>query len=267
MRVLIVEDDAALAVFLQKGLQLEGHEVEWLGDGEAALAALAVRRPELMVLDLGLPKLDGTHVLESLAGQFEGMSVLVLTGRNEVEVRVKCLNLGADDVMQKPFSFHELRARCGALLRRREQFADPVLRQSGVELHRMERRVTRDGVPIDLTVKEFALLGFLMQRRGCCCGRAELLREVWKMSPDSGTNVVDVYINYLRRKLAAAHPLGELAPEVIETVRGEGYRLGGRDLPSDSLSGPPHGRKGVQRAKAESLYPAAGVMRKWEREG
>ena len=113
MRVLIVEDDAALAVFLKKGLQLEGHEVEWLGDGEAALEALAVRRPDLMVLDLGLPKLDGTEVLESLAGRFEGMSVLVLTGRNEVEVRVRCLNLGADDIMLKPFSFHELRARCG----------------------------------------------------------------------------------------------------------------------------------------------------------
>jgi DNA-binding response OmpR family regulator len=261
MRVLIVEDDAALAVFLQKGLQLEGHEVEWLGDGEAALTALAVRRPDLVVLDLGLPKLDGIQVLQSLAGQFEGMSVLVLTGRNEVEVRVMCLNLGADDIMQKPFSFHELRARCRALLRRREQFADPVLRQSGVELHRMERRVTRGGVAIDLTVKEFALLGFLMQRRGRCCTRAELLREVWKMAPDSGTNVVDVYINYLRRKLAAAHPLGELAPEVIETVRGEGYKLGGRDERSDLMAGPPHGRKNVQRAGADELRPVAGDVR------
>jgi DNA-binding response OmpR family regulator len=175
------------------------------------------------------------------------MSVLVLTGRNEVEVRVRCLNLGADDCMLKPFSFHELRARCRALLRRREQFADPVLRQSGVELHRMERRVTRDGVAIDLTVKEFALLGFLMQKRGSCCTRAELLREVWQMSPDSGTNVVDVYINYLRRKLAAAHPLGDLAPDVITTVRGEGYKLGGGLLPGATAVSP-IGRKCIQRA-------------------
>jgi DNA-binding response OmpR family regulator len=245
MRVLIVEDDPALAVFLQKGLQLEGHEVEWLGDGESAMERLKERRPDLMVLDLGLPKKDGTEVLESLEGRLEGMSVLVLTGRNEVAVRVRCLNLGADDCVMKPFSMHELRARCRALLRRREQFADPVLRQSGIELDRMRRRVMRDGVVIELTIKEFALLEFLMQRSGSCCSRAELLREVWQMPADSGTNVVDVYINYLRKKLAAAHPDGDLAPELIETVRGAGYMLGA--TPQAGL-----GRKGVQRAGADA---------------
>ncbi len=248
MQVLIVEDDAALGLFLQKGLKLEGHDVEWLGDGESAMERLAIRRPDLMVLDLSLPKRDGTEILESLAGRFEGMSVLVLTGRNEVEIRVKCLNLGADDCMLKPFSFHELRARCRALLRRREQFADPVLRQSGIELHRMERRVTRDGTPVDLTVKEFALLEFLLQRRGLCCSRAELLREVWQMSPDTGTNVVDVYINYLRRKLAAAHSLdkiGGIGPELIETVRGSGYML--RD--NSSAAATDSGRKPMQRVR------------------
>lgn len=248
MRVLIVEDDAALALFLFKGLQLEGHEVEWIADGKTAMERLASRRPDLMVLDLGLPRMDGTEILEALRGQLEGMSVLVLTGRGELEVRVRCLNLGADDCMLKPFSFHELRARCRALLRRREQFADPVLRQGGIELHRMERKVTRDGTPVDLTVKEFALLEFLLRRRGLCCSRAELLREVWQMSPDTGTNVVDVYINYLRRKLAAAGPASEpglpAGREVIETVRGFGYIL------SDGMSLPPAalGRKVVQRA-------------------
>lgn len=244
MRVLIVEDDPALALFLQKGLQLEGHDVEWLGDGDAAIERLAFRKPDLMVLDLGLPKKNGTEVLESLAGHFDGMSVMVLTGQNDIEVRVRCLNLGADDCMLKPFSFHELRARCRALLRRREQFADPVLRQGGLELHRMERKVTRDGRPIELTVKEFALLEFLLQRRGFCCTRAELLREVWQMSPDTGTNVVDVYINYLRRKLAAAHPNGHNGPELIETVRGAGYMLG----EGISASLWPPGKKSVQRA-------------------
>ena len=217
-----------LVCFFRRVLRLKATSVEWLGDGRSAMDRLALRRPDLMVLDLSLPKKDGTEILESLAGRFDGMSVLVLTGRNDVEIRVKCLNLGADDCMLKPFSFHELRARCRALLRRREQFADPVLRQSGIELHRMERKVTRDGTQIDLTVKEFALLEFLLQRRGLCCSRAELLREVWQMSPDTGTNVVDVYINYLRRKLAAAHPLDKLGgagPELIETVRGSGYML------------------------------------------
>ena len=99
MQVLIVEDDSALGLFLQKGLKLEGHEVEWLGDGRSAMDRLSMRRPDLMVLDLSLPKKDGTEILESLAGRFDGMSVLVLTGRNEVEIRVKCLNLGADDCM------------------------------------------------------------------------------------------------------------------------------------------------------------------------
>jgi DNA-binding response OmpR family regulator len=145
---------------------------------------------------------------------------------------VRCLNLGADDILMKPFSLFELTARCRALLRRREQYADPVLRSGDVELNRMERKVSRGGRPIDLTVKEFSLLEYLLQRRGRCCSRSELLQEVWQMSPDAGTNVVDVYVNYLRKKLAAASvdDGGEKAQEapgtVIETVRGEGYQIG-----------------------------------------
>jgi DNA-binding response OmpR family regulator len=193
IRVLIVEDDVALGLFLQKGLKLEGHEVTWVGDGEAALVHAAEHRPDLIVLDLSLPKKDGTEVLAEMRGRFDETAVLVLTGRSQVEERVKCLNLGADDCLLKPFSFHELTARCRALLRRRDQFADPVLRHGNVELNRMERRVVRNGRLVELTVKEFALLEFLLLRRGQCCSRSELLREVWQMSPDAGTNVVDVY--------------------------------------------------------------------------
>ena len=228
MQVLIVEDDAALGLFLQKGLKLEGHEVTWVGDGEAALVHATEYRPDLIVLDLSLPRKDGTEVLEEMRGRFDGTAVLVLTGRSQVEERIKCLNLGADDCLLKPFSFHELTARCRALLRRREQFADPVLRHGDVEMNRMERRVVRNGRQVELTVKEFALLEFLLMRRGRCCSRSELLREVWQMSPDAGTNVVDVYVNYLRKKLSAGESAGDT---VIDTVRGEGYRMSVRKMP------------------------------------
>ena len=222
MRVLIVEDDASLALFLQKGLKLEGHEVDWVGDGESALVRAGEYQPDLVVLDLSLPRKDGTEVLAELRGRSVGAAVLVLTGRSQVDERVKCLDLGADDCLLKPFSFHELTARCRALLRRREQFAYPVLRHGDVELNRMDRKVSRGGRVVELTVKEFSLLEFLLQRRGRCCSRSELLREVWQMSPDAGTNVVDVYVNYLRRKLGVD---GD-GYAVIETVRGEGYRTG-----------------------------------------
>src|ERR1700678_4718669 len=232
MRVLIVEDDVALGLFLQKGLKLEGHQVDWVTDGEAGLRYAEEHRPDLIVLDLSLPRKDGTEVLAELRGRFDETAVLVLTGRSQVEERVKCLDLGADDCLVKPFSFHELTARCRALLRRREQFADPVLRHGDVELNRMERRVVRNGRLVELTVKEFALLECLLMRRGRCCSRSELLREVWQMSPDAGTNVVDVYVNYLRKKLGAGSLDEDAGGSVIETVRGEGYRMGaGRILP------------------------------------
>jgi DNA-binding response OmpR family regulator len=226
MQVLIAEDDAALGMFLQKGLKLEGHEVIWVGDGESALEQARVLRPDLMVLDLSLPRMDGMEVLAEMNGLYEGTAVLVLTGRSQVEERVRCLNLGADDCLLKPFSFHELTARCRALLRRKEQYSDPVLRHGDIELNRMERRVRQNGRAVELTVKEFSLLEFLMQRRGRCCGRSELLREVWQMTPEAGTNVVDVYINYLRKKLGAVQGESEGGDPVIETVRGEGYRMG-----------------------------------------
>jgi len=233
MRVLVVEDDRALGLFLQKGLKLEGHHVEWVGDGEAALEHAAAQPPDLMVLDLSLPRRDGTEVLAGVHRMCPETSVLVLTGRSQVEERIRCLNEGADDCLLKPFSFHELSARCRAILRRKAQYADPVLRFGGVEMNRLERSVKREGVDVELTGKEFALLEFLLLRRGECCARAELLREVWQMSPESGTNVVDVYINYLRRKLAAAHPEGSSSAPVIETVRGSGYRLtDGRKAPA-----------------------------------
>jgi DNA-binding response OmpR family regulator len=224
MRVLIVEDDQALGAFLKSGIELEGHTVDWVGDGEAALVYADSHRPDLMVLDLSLPRRDGMEVLEVLRTRHSDASVLVLTGRNDLDARVRCLDLGADDCLLKPFSFSELTARCRALLRRREQFSDPVLRHDDLQLNRMERTVTRGQRIIDLTAKEFSLLEFLLLHRGECVTRTQLLTDAWQMSPEPGTNVVDVYINYLRRKLSDGDPDG--TEKLIETVRGAGYRLG-----------------------------------------
>jgi DNA-binding response OmpR family regulator len=237
MRVLVVEDDRALGAFLKKGLEMEGHTVDWVEDGEAALAHAKEYGPDLLVLDLSLPKRDGMEVLTELRALHNDASVLVLTGRNELDARVRCLDLGADDCLLKPFSFHELTARCRALLRRREHFADPVLRCADLQLHRIERRVTRGERTIELTQKEFSLLEFLLLHRGECVTRAQLMKDAWQMPADSGTNVVDVYINYLRRKLSSETASGH-AKDLIETVRGTGYRIGGAQSvqSSDALS-------------------------------
>jgi DNA-binding response OmpR family regulator len=225
MRVLIVEDDRILGTFLKKGLMLEGHDVDCAADGDAAVEMAAQQNPDLMVLDLGLPLRDGTEVLEMMRTLSPDTAVLVLTGRSQVNERVRCLDLGADDVVLKPFSLHELMARCRALIRRRQRFADPILRFGGIDLNRMERAVSYEGVRIDLTAKEFNLLEVLMLRKGVSCSRSELLAHVWHSAPETGPNIVDVYITYLRKKLAAAHPGDRSAQSAIETVRGTGYRV------------------------------------------
>jgi DNA-binding response OmpR family regulator len=231
MRVLVVEDDRSLGAFLRKGLESEGHRVAWACDGEAALAQAAENHPDLMLLDLSLPKRDGMEVLAEMRARGNDAAVLVLSGRNELQARVDCLDMGADDYLPKPFSFLELMARCRALLRRRQQFADPVLRAGDLELNRIEHKVARGGRPIGLTAKEFSLLEYLLMHQGECVSRSQLLADVWQMPEQTGTNVVDVYVNYLRKKVDddAKHNahMGSHGGGLIETVRGAGYRLGG----------------------------------------
>lgn len=226
MRVLVVEDDRALGMFLQRGLAVEGHEAEWVGDGEAAVQKSRSWMPDLILLDLGLPQRDGREVLTVLSEELSRSSVLVLTGRGEVDERVRCLNLGADDFLVKPFSFQELIARCRAILRRRQRYADPVVRWGDISLDRLRRTVDCQGGAVELTSREFALLESLMLRQGATCSRGELLQQIWQMSPDTTTNVLDVYVNYLRRKLAAASEAELPGSAVVETVRGSGYRMG-----------------------------------------
>jgi DNA-binding response OmpR family regulator len=164
-----------------------------------------------------MPVKDGEQVLEEVRQMNADLPVLVLTARQEVDTRVRCLDLGADDLMIKPFSLHELRARCRALLRRKREMR-LLLRAGDLELDRLNHSAHRAGRSIILTNKEFALLEHLMLNRGQCVSRVELLDSVWNMEPTQTTNIVDVYINYLRRKLKDPPP-GQL----IRTVRGQGY--------------------------------------------
>jgi DNA-binding response OmpR family regulator len=231
LRVMVAEDDFALSMFLQKGLELEGHTVQCIGDGATAFQQIQEDAPDLLVLDLGLPRMDGVDVLRALQGKVPSMSILILTGRSHLPLKIECLNLGADDYVIKPFSLYELLARCRALARRRAGAGTGVLQFAGLRMDRILRSVTFDLQQVDLTVKEFTLLEYLLQKKGRAVSRRELLQEVWHMSPDAGTNVVDVYVNYLRRKMGVAG-----STDMIETVRGEGYGIGvKKDMVRDGL--------------------------------
>lgn len=219
MRVLIAEDDQALGLFLARGLEAEGYRTRLAGDGGAAVEAFRQEMPDLTILDLSLPVKDGEQALAEIRGLDADLPVLVLTARPEVETRIRCLDLGADDFMTKPFSLHELRARCRALLRRKRE-ARLKLRSGDLELDRLDHTARRAGQAVELTNKEFALLEHLMLNRGQCVSRVELLDSVWKLEPAQTTNIVDVYVNYLRRKLKDPPP-GQL----IRTVRGQGYMV------------------------------------------
>ena len=217
MRLLIAEDDKALGLFLSRGLEADGHLVRLTCDGGAAVEAFREEMPDLTILDLNMPVKDGEQVLEEVRRLNAELPILVLTARQELDTRVRCLDLGADDMMIKPFSLQELRARCRALLRRKRE-TRLQLRAGDLELDRMDHTARRGTRQIALTNKEFSLLEHLMLNRGHCVSRVQLLDTVWNLEPAQTTNIVDVYINYLRRKLQDPPP-GEL----IRTVRGKGY--------------------------------------------
>lgn len=237
MRLLVAEDDKALAQFLCRGFEADGHRVRIASDGGAAVEAFQQELPDLTILDLNMPVKDGEQVLEEVRALDASLPILILTARQDVEARVRCLDRGADDLMLKPFSLHELRARCRALLRRKRE-ARLQLRAGDLELNRLDHSVRRGTRTMDLTNKEFALLEHLMLNRGQCVSRVELLESVWNMEPTQTTNIVDVYVNYLRRKLQDPPP-GHL----IRTVRGRGYIVPSEAelalQPSPSLTTPP----------------------------
>lgn len=220
MRFLVAEDDEALRTYLGRGLEADGHQARLAPDGQAAVDAFREETLDMAILDLNMPRLDGMEVLRAMRAANEEFPILILTARTEMAVRLECLNLGADDCMTKPFALAELRARVRALTRRRRE-AGMTLRFGSLVVNRVERAVTCGGEPVALTAKEFALLEYLLLNRGRAVSRAALLDQVWKMPTDASTNVVDVYVNYLRRKL---NPLA--GEPVVETVRGTGYAIG-----------------------------------------
>jgi DNA-binding response OmpR family regulator len=220
MRILIAEDDDALARFVRQGLEGEHYAVDVVSDGEQARSAAVESEYDMVILDLNLPTLDGVNVLRHLRLKKPSLPVLVLTQRSRVEDRVQCLDTGADDYLPKPFSYSELSARIRAIVRRSHLPSDSVLTVADLKLDRVQRLVERSGRKIDLTAKEFSLLEYLMRHAGRSVTRSMIIEHVWNLAFDTTTNVVDVYINYLRRKIDDGH-----ATKLIHTVRGVGYAL------------------------------------------
>jgi DNA-binding response OmpR family regulator len=219
-QVLIAEDDIPLAHFLKRGLQTDKYTVELVHDGQTALDAVGKNRYSLLILDLNLPKMDGMTLLRQVRPAMPDLPVLVLTGRSRLEDRVTALDGGADDCLIKPFSFHELTARVRALLRRHGKGAGGVIQVADLILNRPEFRVERAGRKIDLTAKEFALLEYLMINARRPVTRTTIMENVWKAPYDAKTNLVDVYIKYVRDKVDTGDSV-----KLVRTVRGVGYVL------------------------------------------
>jgi DNA-binding response OmpR family regulator len=218
-RILIVEDEERIASFVSKGLSADGHRTTTIADGRLGLDHALSGDFDLMVLDIGLPGLDGFEVLDQLRSQGSRMPVIVLTARDSVTDTVSALEGGADDYMPKPFRFAELLARIRLRLRQSSETGPArhdVLEAGGVKLDVRTRRATIDGRELELSAREFSLAETLMINAGQVLSREQLLDQVWGFDFDPGSNVVDVYIGYLRKKFG---------PASITTVRGMGYRF------------------------------------------
>jgi DNA-binding response OmpR family regulator len=220
MRVLVVEDERSIADFVERGLRAEGYAVTCVHDGEAGELEALTGDYGLVLLDVLLPKKNGLEVLKSIRSRHSELPVILLTARGETEQKVEGLDLGANDYVVKPFAFDELVARMRAHLRRPGQRESSTLEAGDIHLDFRTRRVERDGTEVRLTAREFELLAYLMRHPNQVLSRSQILNSVWGYDYDPGTNVLEVYIGYLRRKLESAN-----GPVPIETVRSVGYRL------------------------------------------
>ena len=221
MRILIVEDEPGTAEMLSKGLREQTYAVDVAADGEEAVYQAAVNDYDLILLDVMLPRKDGFEVCRNVRASGSTVPVLMLTARDRVGDRVAGLDTGADDYLTKPFDFHELTARMRALLRRGRALLPETLLVADLSVDTRARTARRAGREVELTAKEYALLEYLVRRAGQVVGRAEIAEHVWDENFDPFSNVIDVYIQRLRRKVDDGHEL-----KLIRTRRGEGYVLG-----------------------------------------
>jgi two-component system OmpR family response regulator len=220
MRILVVEDDAKLLESIRKGLKESGFGADGAADGREGLRRILEDDYDAVILDLMLPGLSGLDVLRELRSRHRATPVLVLSARSSVEDRVHGLDLGADDYLAKPFSFQELLARLRAITRRPAVEPATVLSIGDLTVDTVHHEARRAGQLLDLTAKEFSLLEYFTRRKGVVLTRAMILDHVWDLDYDGGSNLVEVYVNYLRKKVDASHDV-----KLIQTVRGSGYVL------------------------------------------
>jgi len=218
MRILVIEDEKKVASFIQRGLEAEHYQVDVAYDGEAGLWQVFDHDYDALILDVMLPKRDGLSILRDMRTRKLEIPVLMLTARDTIADKVAGLDQGADDYLTKPFAFEELLARLRALLRRGASSPSPELTLADLQLDLVTHQVTRAGKRIDLTAKEFALLEFFLRQPGRVLSRALIAQHVWRVDFDTFTNVIDVYVNYLRKKIDA-----DFEPKLLHTVRGVGY--------------------------------------------
>ena len=220
MRFLVIEDEKKVANFIKKGLEEEHYSVDVAYDGEEGLYMAEVNEYDLLILDLMIPKINGFEVLKRIRDNKNNVPILVLTAKDSVQDIVRGLDSGCDDYLTKPFSFKEFLARIRALLRREKIEKEPLLKIADLTLSPVTHKVTRGSKEIELTGKEYALLEYMMRNPDKVLTRTMISEHVWDYHFDSDTNVVDVYVTYLRKKIDK-----DFEPKLIHTIRGVGYRL------------------------------------------
>jgi len=220
MRILVIEDEVKIAQFIKRGLKEEGYAVDVANDGEEGHFLLSSNEYDAIILDLMLPKIDGLTLCRTLRKEGNQTPIIMLTAKDTVKDKVKGLDSGADDYLPKPFAFEELLARVRVVLRKKDSRVQTQLKVDDLNLDLLTHKVTRGDREIDLTVKEYALLEYLMRNAGNIVTRTMISEHVWDINFDTFTNVIDVYINYLRNKIDSG-----FADKMIHTVRGKGYLL------------------------------------------